>query len=126
MHVLIIETEERFRDWLKEHFLSKGYAVRTAGSVRDGKCALMDDRFDVVICGCRFPDGSALELFRGRNPIASMIVTDPGADTEATRAAGFTHHLFKPFPLAYLDSLLNDALKDRPTEFQSDVTGSGV
>ncbi len=60
--ILIIDDEERLRNLTARILTLEGYSVSTAGSVRDGLHRLERERFDLVLCDVKLPDGNGVEL----------------------------------------------------------------
>jgi hypothetical protein len=67
-----------------------------------------------LISDIGLPDGAGWEMLeRARlpHPLFGIDISGVGRniDTSRSLAGGYRHHLFKPFPLAYLNHLLEEA-----------------
>ena len=71
----------------------------------------------MLISDIGLPDGTGWELLQRLqlpHPIYAIAMSGFGmnADQARSRAAGFRHHLLKPFPLNELDGLLEEAARE--------------
>ena len=113
MKVLIIEKDKTVRQSLSyfiEHY--RNCEVFLAGSKKEGISLFETIPFDIVLCGDRLPDGSALEMLRAwisQNPkLISILMTvqsDERLKQEALKA-GIQGYLVKPFDLKQLEEAI--------------------
>ena len=73
--------------------------------------AMTNERFDLLVSDIGLPDGSGLEIMRhgrDRYGLKGIAFTGYGTeqDVQASKAAGFSHHLTKPASLNTLVSLI--------------------
>jgi CheY-like chemotaxis protein len=86
----------------------------TARTLAEARVALAQSQFEVLLSDIGLPDGSGWELLE-RQPLARRVFAvamsgfGMNADNGRSRAAGYRHHLVKPFKLAELDRLLHEA-----------------
>ena len=114
MRILVVENHPDTLRWLQLHLEDSGHEVTTACDVEAAKTALQSGKYNVLISDIGLPDGSGWELLeRAEEPRNFLAIAMSGlgrtADAVRSREAGFQHHLFKPFPLSYLDKLLEEA-----------------
>lgn len=114
MRILIVENHQDTREWLSWHLERRGHSIATAQTLREGALKLGQMRHDVLITNIGLPDGSGWNLLQPAqsSPLLLAIAMSglgTNADMARSKAAGFHHHLFKPFPLTYLDRLLAEA-----------------
>ena len=104
------DTLESLQIYLEE----SGHTVHSAGTVAEALATLPNANFDVLISDVGLPDGTGWELLQHlelSRPIYAIAMSGFGmnADHARSRAAGFRHHVLKPFPLGELDALLEEA-----------------
>lgn len=114
MKVLIIEIDNTVRQSLS-YFMErdKNCEVFLAGSKKEGISLFETIPFDIVLCGDRLPDGSALEMLGAwviQNPkLISILMTvqsDERLKQEALQA-GIQGYLVKPFDLKQLEEAIS-------------------
>jgi DNA-binding response OmpR family regulator len=111
MTILVVEDHPDTLHWLRLHLEEMGHAVLTANLIKQAESLLNGSGCDVLISDISLPDGSGCELLAlgaDRAPRAAIAMTGVGRNVDTTEMlnAGFRYHLFKPFPLVYLDRLL--------------------
>lgn len=114
MRILVVEDHTDTLRWLRIHLEDGGHTVMTAADLRHAQPLLNSNRCDVLISDIALPDGTGWQLLEQAHASAGLFTIamsgfGSNADSERSRAAGYRHHLFKPFPLAYLDRLLEEA-----------------
>lgn len=114
LDVLIVENHADTQLYLRRCIELRGHAVRAAASVAEAREALAAAAPHVLISDIGLPDGDGWELLAGidreQRPFAiAMSGYGSSHDRERSRAAGFRHHLTKPFDVADLDALLTEA-----------------
>jgi DNA-binding response OmpR family regulator len=114
MRILVVEDHPDTLRWLQFHLEDLGHTVFTASDLDQAETALNTLDCDVLISDISLPDGTGWELMERKkvpNHIVAIAMSGVDRNLDATRSydAGFKHHLFKPFPLAYLDRLLEEA-----------------
>src|SRR5262249_62048656 len=118
--ILVVDDEKTIADGLRMTLESEGYGVRTAGSVREARGALVPGDPHAAMVDLMLPDGDGLQLTRElkrRDPaLEVLVITAYGSvrkAMEATKGAGAFHVLEKPFEPDELLGLLENALEHR-------------
>jgi CheY-like chemotaxis protein len=98
---MLVEDHDDTRRIMSRLLTKLEHSVVTAGSIKEALSTASNQHLDLVISDIGLPDGTGLDLMRQlllRRPIKGIALTGYGteADTEQTRAAGFTAHLTKP------------------------------
>ena len=114
LRVFVVENHPDTLESLQIYLEESGHAVESAGTVADALVALPDANCDVLISDIGLPDGTGWDLLQRLHlprPIYAIAMSGFGmnADHARSRAAGFRHHVLKPFPLKELDTLLEEA-----------------
>ena len=91
-----------------------GHTILSARSLNEALAALPDAEFDVLLSDIGLPDGDGWELLRRAqlsHPIYAVAMSGFGASADRARskAAGYRHHLLKPFDPAELEKILDEA-----------------
>lgn len=111
LRILVVENDKDTLRLLKRYLESSGYAVEEASTVEGGLSLLAVQQFDVIISDIGLPDGDGWTLLLNAPPNSfslaiAMTGFGKGDDRAKSRAAGFHHHLLKPFdPDVLLDIL---------------------
>ncbi len=63
-HLLVVDDDPGFRKLLETILSAEGYQVTTAGAVAEAVRAGAAQRFDLVLCDLRLPDGDGLQILR--------------------------------------------------------------
>jgi len=122
LRIFVVENHADTLLSLKLYLEDSGHEVRTAMTIEQAVTLLPKAPCDVLICDIGLPDGNGWELMpklpKGIFAIA-MSGFGMNADSARSRAAGFRHHLLKPFKAAELDKILAQAIaelqdRDRP------------
>jgi len=101
--ILIVDDDLICRDSMRRILERDGYDVETAPDVNSALNVLNDHSFDLMVCDCRMPGKSGLELLselqrrNSRIPVV-MVSAFSDADTEAkSKRLGARTLLRKPF-----------------------------
>jgi CheY-like chemotaxis protein len=119
LRVFVVENHADTLLALRLYLEETGHEVRTAMTIDQALALLPKAPCDVLICDIGLPDGTGWELMpKLSKDIYAIAMSGFGmnADSARSRAAGFRHHLLKPFKAAELDKLLAQAaaeLQDR-------------
>jgi excisionase family DNA binding protein len=105
--VLIVDDDERVREYVRVNLELEGYAVREAGSAADGLAALEEEPPDLILLDVMMPEMDGWEMLRRvreRHGVEAIPVimfsgkVDEGSASEATSrgARGFIGKPFDP------------------------------
>ncbi|ACY17822.1 sigma-54-dependent transcriptional regulator [Haliangium ochraceum] len=113
--VLLVEDEAPLRRALERFLRRAGYAVRSAGTLAEGRNAFDQAAVDVALVDFRLPDGSGADLIRWAisqqraQSVYGMTSYTNGPAVRAARAAGCLGILEKPFDISVLIKLIEGA-----------------
>jgi DNA-binding response OmpR family regulator len=118
LRVFIVENHEDTLRWLAMYLQDCGHVVGQARTIAEALALVPVGAWDVLISDIGLPDGNGwdlLQTLRLPRPVFGIAMSGFGrnADSERSRAAGYRHHLVKPFKIAELDAMLEEALRDR-------------
>jgi CheY-like chemotaxis protein len=114
LRILIVENHPDTVKWLQLLLEDLGHEVMAARTLSEAGVALSKNEFDVLISDIGLPDGSGWDLLeRGAfmRPAYSIAMSGFGmsADSARSKAAGFRHHILKPFKTEELEKILEEA-----------------
>ncbi len=114
LHVFVVENHPDTLKYLQMYLEMLGHNVTSAGTVAEALAVLPGADPDVLISDIGLPDGDGWELLRRLHltrPLYAIAMSGfgMGADQERSRAAGYRHHLLKPFTPEDLDAMLAEA-----------------
>jgi two-component system CheB/CheR fusion protein len=115
--VLVVENHADTLKYLRMYLEHLGHAVRTAGTLAKALEQLAAAPCDVLISDIGLPDGDGWDLLKRaqlRTPVYAIAMSGfgMGSDRSRSRAAGFRHHLLKPFTPEQLDGYLQEAQQE--------------
>lgn len=117
MRVLIIEDDPGIADGLSAALKRTGYAVDTAGTLREAMAAVSVESFDIILLDLGLPDGDGLEGLRllrqqGRTtPVLIMTARDELPSKVQGLDEGADDYLVKPFQPEELLARMRVALR---------------
>jgi PAS domain S-box-containing protein len=99
--ILLVEDHADTRFIMARLLTSFGFAVTTAGTVREAIELAEGKRFDLLISDIGLPDGSGMDIMRHlrqSQPIRGIALSGYGLEDDLRRSAeaGFAQHLTKP------------------------------
>ncbi len=114
LRVFVVEHHADTRRCLQLYLETVGHTVRSAATAAAALSALPGADYDVLICDVGLPDGTGWDLLHrlpAPRPAYAIAMSACGthADQVRARAAGYRHHLLKPFPLPEFDAMLEEA-----------------
>ncbi len=117
LRILVVENHPDTLKYLCLYLEQMGHEVVSARTKSESMALLPDSRCDVLISDIGLPDGNGWELLQQapvpKPPYAiAMSGYGQNADRQRSQAAGYRHHLLKPFPPAELDPLLEEAARE--------------
>jgi DNA-binding response OmpR family regulator len=129
--ILVIDDEVEICSFLEDVLTPAGYTVYTANRPEEGLKKVEQLRPDVVLLDLKLPDMNGVEVLRRvkafDDTIAVIMMTGFGTMESAIAAMrlGAFDYVTKPFDLAHLRNLINDALAQRTGRFPDDLSSSG-
>ena len=117
LRVFVLEDDPETLKLLSVYLETLGHTVTSSFTVAYARERLAAMRFDVLIADISLPDGDAWELMhtvKFFHPLYAMALTGNGSDDARakSKAAGFRHHLLKPFRISELDAALREATRE--------------
>ena len=129
--LLVVDDEPDLRTLYELTLLREGYAVETAGTLREAWQQLEQRQFHLVISDMRLPDGTGMDLLRrieqtGRHE-RTVVITAYGSPENAVQAlkAGAYDYLTKPVDLKQFRSVVASAI-GRPGDRRGTAQPSAV
>lgn len=113
--VLIIDDEPLVCATLRELLVRQKLSVVTAGSIGEANVALSNERFDMVFCDLRLPDGRGEDFLKSASeqPDCPLFVIMTGFGTIESAVgcmrAGAFDYLIKPFSIETIELLIRKA-----------------
>jgi CheY-like chemotaxis protein len=114
MKIFIVENHRDTLQFLKLYCEDLGHEVESATTVKEALERLPKAGADLLFCDIGLPDGSGWEIMehcRNQRGLFGVAMSGFGmnSDSERSRAAGFRHHLLKPFRVEEIDRLIGEA-----------------
>ena len=114
LRIFIVENHADTLKWISRYLESMGHKVLSARTMTEALEALPAAGCEVLISDIGLPDGDGWELLRTvrlSRPIYAIAMSGFGmnADRVKSKAAGYRHHLLKPFVPRELDDALEEA-----------------
>ncbi|MGA7215238.1 MAG: response regulator [Terrimicrobiaceae bacterium] len=112
MRILLVENHEDTLTYLTRYLQQLGHDVCAVSDMASALRAVSSSRFDVLISDIGLPDGDGWQLIsQMKSKPFGIAMSGFGAssDREKSQAAGYKHHLTKPFLPDDLDALLEEA-----------------
>jgi CheY-like chemotaxis protein len=118
LRIFVVENHADTLKYLRMYLEQMGHEVTSARSMKEALETLADADFDVMISDIGLPDGDGWELLRRAQfdgPVYAIAMSGFGmnADRARSKEAGFRHHILKPFAPDELDSMLEEAARER-------------
>ncbi len=119
--ILVVENHPDTLKYLRMYLEQLGHSVRSATTMTEALETLAAAPSDVLISDIGLPDGDGWELIKRARTTAApfyaiaMSGFGMGNDHSRSKAAGFRHHLLKPFTPDQLDQCLQEAQRERET-----------
>lgn len=120
LRILIVENDRDTRTFFKLYLEQLGHRADAVNGVSDALAALTQSRYDVLFVDIGLTDGSGWDLMNivkereipcPRYPVAMTGYGLP-EDRARSEAAGYRHHLLKPFEPSKIKALLQDASRE--------------
>ncbi len=119
LRILLVEDHKDTRLTLQLCLQAAKHEVIAVGTAEDALAAAGAHEFDLVISDLGLPDDGGglamMRLLRQRHRLKGIAVSGYGMeeDIAQSRAAGFSHHLTKPFGLERLKNLIVEISKEK-------------
>ncbi len=117
LHIFVVENHPDTLLWLTRYLEQMGHTVVSARTRAEAIEALPSSGCTVLISDIGLPDGDGWDLLRTATlskPLYAIAMSGFGmtADRARSNAAGYRHHILKPFDPTVLDAILEDAAKE--------------
>jgi two-component system CheB/CheR fusion protein len=120
LRIFVVENHPDTLTWLSRYLEGMGHEVQSARTVAEALAAIPKSGCEVLISDIGLPDGNGWELLRGLCPdshlcpIYAIAMSGFGmnSDRATSKAAGYRHHLLKPFDPDELDAALEEAARE--------------
>jgi DNA-binding response OmpR family regulator len=112
LRILLVENHEDTLKYLARYLEIQGHEVCGTRDMASAIKELSSSKFDVLISDIGLPDGDGWQLIRKlKSKPFSIAMSGFGthSDRQRSLAAGYNHHLIKPFLPEDLDALLAEA-----------------
>ena len=114
LRIFVVENHADSLKYLVLYLEMIGHTVLSATTMTEALAKLPGARCEVLISDMGLPDGDGWELLRTvqlPSPIYAIAMSGFGmnADRARSKAAGYRHHLLKPFVPTELDAALEEA-----------------
>ena len=124
LRIFLVENHPDTLKYYQMYLQMEGHSVCHARTMNEAYEAIPHSDCDVLISDVGLPDGTGWDLLdrlRKENlphPAYAIAVSGYGRDEDRarSRAAGFRHHLLKPFDPSDLDAMLEEAARERPVQ----------
>jgi two-component system CheB/CheR fusion protein len=117
LRIFVVENHKDTLLWLSRYLEMLGHTVCSARTKAEALEALPKAGCDVLISDIGLPDGNGWELLQSvplPRPIFAIAMSGFGmtADRAKSVAAGYRHHILKPFDPSALDAILEEAARE--------------
>jgi len=117
LRIFVVENHKDTLLWLSRYLEMMGHTVVSARTMRGALEGLPKAGCDVLISDIGLPDGDGWELLRSVSlprPVYAIAMSGFGmmADRAKSTAAGYRHHILKPFDPSTLDAILEEAARE--------------
>ena len=116
LRVFMVEDHADTLTTVSVYLQSLGHTVICARTLAEARDLWPQAPYDLLIADLRLPDGEGWALLEGLlspPPSYPVVISALGRPEDRARseAAGFRHHLLKPFKLADFDAVLDEAAR---------------
>ncbi len=115
-NILLLEDDSTLGNGIRLALQSDFVQVQLCRTLAEGKTAVMETHFDLLILDINLPDGSGMELLRqvrqtSSVPIILLTANDMEMDVVMGLESGADDYITKPFSLAILRARVNAQLR---------------
>jgi two-component system CheB/CheR fusion protein len=119
LRIFVVENHPDTLQYLRMYLEQLGHKVASAETMRSALDRMPKEKWDVLISDIGLPDGTGWDLLKNLAQARARInVAMSGfgmhSDVMQSTAAGFQHHLIKPFQPEELDEILEEAEATAP------------
>jgi DNA-binding response OmpR family regulator len=115
IHILLVDDHADTLDVMTRLLAQRGHRVATAASLAAARALCAAQRFDLLICDLKLPDGNGRDLAavaRGCGAKAISMSGAIGADpADPADAIGFDAELTKPISFEQLDATIDRVMR---------------
>lgn len=117
LSIFIVENHADTLKYLQMYLEQLGHRVHAAHTMQEALTALPDSDCEVLISDIGLPDGDGWSLLRRAQfarPVYAIAMSGFGLNSDRARsvAAGYRHHILKPFVPDDLDAMLEEAARE--------------
>jgi two-component system CheB/CheR fusion protein len=117
LRIFVVENHPDTLKYLTLYLETMGHTVVSARTIKDALAALPDADCSVLISDIGLPDGNGWDLLERaslQRPLYAIAMSGFGMnnDRAKSRAAGYRHHLLKPFDPDELEVMLEEAAEE--------------
>ena len=117
LSIFIVENHADTLKYLRMYLEQLGHRVSSAQTMQDALKALRKSDCEVLISDIGLPDGDGWTLLRQAEfsrPVYAIAMSGFGLNSDRARsvAAGYRHHILKPFVPDDLDVMLEEAARE--------------
>ena len=118
LSIFIVENHADTLKYLTMYLKQLGHHVQSARSLKEALAELPASDCDVLISDIGLPDGDGWELMERAHferPVYAIAMSGFGmnSDRQKSKAAGYRHHVLKPFSPDELEPMLEEAARER-------------
>ena len=121
LRIFLVENHVDTLKYYEMYLHLEGHSVEHARTMMEALDAIPRSNCDVLVSDVGLPDGTGWELLERLqrenlpHPKDAIAVSGYGRDEDhaRSRAAGFRHHVLKPFDPSILDNLLEEAAREK-------------
>jgi two-component system CheB/CheR fusion protein len=118
LRIFVVENHADTLKYLRLYLQEMGHTVLSAQTMKEALATLPSAHCDVLISDIGLPDGSGWELLNEAHLAGSIYAIamsgfGMNSDRAKSKAAGYRHHLMKPFAPDELDRMLEEAARER-------------
>jgi CheY-like chemotaxis protein len=117
LSIFVVENHTDTLKYLQMYLEQLGHRVQSSRTVAGALAHLARNGCDVLISDISLPDGNGWDLLQALaepRPIYAIAMSGFGLSSDRVRskAAGYRHHVLKPFVPDDLDSMLEEAARE--------------
>lgn len=114
LRIFVVENHPDTLVYLRRYLEAMGHTVQIAHDMETALARFPETRADLLVSDIGLPDGDGWQLLERLGPPQAFLAVamsgcGANADKKRSRAAGYRHHLLKPFLPDELDPILAEA-----------------